>query len=327
MGNSIKYLTGLFVIQIALSVLLLANRESLTAFEPNEAMLPFQASSVSSIAITGPNGEEVSLKKDGGAWKVANKFNFPAAEGRISKLLDKLTELKKSWPVGTTERAAKQFKVAADDFERRLQLETSGGNKHTIYFGNSPAFKKIHARVDGEDESYALEFGSHEANVEATHWLDRELLALKAEEITSVKLPNFEITQADGKFSIAGIKESEEVNSEKLNPLLNTIKSQSFSDVLGTEAKDEFKLDEKYLEYTVKKGDEALTFTYTGPFEESSYVLKVSSLPYYFKVGNTAITELKEATRTEMITEKEAEEPKAPEANEEAAAETEEGSG
>lgn len=83
---------------------------------------------------------------------------------KATALLTALLREPPGYPIAATERAARRFSVAGDDFERYVTL-LSGKEIGSLYMDTSPSFREVHALREGDDAIYVLSFNSFDAPV------------------------------------------------------------------------------------------------------------------------------------------------------------------
>ena len=149
-------------------------------------LLAFDKAAADRVVVEGPAGAKVELAKADGAWKVASRGGFPADAGKVERLLDRLASLKRTDPVATSTEAARRFKVADADFERRVAIEANGKPIATALFGTTAAMRSVHARVAGAGEVQLVDFAPWETPAAPDEWIDRGVLRIPRDEIEAV---------------------------------------------------------------------------------------------------------------------------------------------
>lgn len=302
MKKWITILSALLILQIVLAVSLNLAREDYRAFDPQEKLLSFDAGTVDGIQIDGEGEEGLVLKKRDGLWQLPALSGFPADQGSVDRLLEKLAGLEKGWPVATTAGAARRFKVAEAAFERRLTLSQGGETRATLYVGTSPGFRKVHVRVPDQDDIHAVEFSAFEAGVKPGDWTDKAALAHKAADILRAELPGFTLQRQDGRLTVDGLREGEETVEDEAKRLLDGLSGLRIRAVLGTEAKPEYRQGEPALRYTLGLGSgEAQTYVFSKPEGGDHYVLKASHRDEFFSVDAWTVDRIEEVTRDTLV--------------------------
>ncbi|MGQ4808998.1 hypothetical protein NKDENANG_02393 [Candidatus Entotheonellaceae bacterium PAL068K] len=302
MKKWITILSGLLVLQIAVTVGVNLSRENYGAFVPEEKLLSFDAGALNRIRIDGDADQHLVLNKQEGQWRLPELNGFQADQSSVERLLEQLAGLEKGWPVATTTGAAKRFKVAAASFERKVTLSQNGETQATLYVGTSPGFRKVHVRVPDENDVYAVEFSAFEAGVQLEDWLDKAVLTHKADDIRRAELPGFTLQRQDDGLVVQGLAADEETVEDEAKRLLDAIAGLRIRAVLGTEDKPEYRQDEPALRYLLGfETAEAQTYVFSKPTDADYYVLKASHRDEYFKVDTGIVDRLEKVTRDTLV--------------------------
>jgi hypothetical protein len=314
MTKRIIILGGLLVLQIAVAVGLNVSKQDYRTFELEENLLSFDAEAVDRIRIDGDADTHVILHKQDNQWRLPGLHDFPADQGNVKHLIERLAQLKKGWPVATTPGAAKRFKVAETSFERKLTLSQSEEALATLYVGTSPGFRKVHVRLPVEDDVYAVEFNTYEVGVKPEDWIDKAILTHPADDIQRVELPGFTLQQQDDKLEVVGLAEDEETIKDEAKRLLDHIAELNIRAVLDPDSASDHPQDTPELRYTLAlKSGETQTYAFSKPQDKDAdyYVLTASPRDESFQVDTWSVDQIKGATRDKLVRKK-TKEPEAP---------------
>ncbi len=172
MNTRIGLLGGVLAAQILiLAVLLIAGGSG--ANEQAAGLLPFTPAQAKSLGIATAD-DQVRLSRSDDGWQLED--GLPADSGKVGEVLEKLAKVSAAWPVATSAASAERFEVTEENFQRRLVIASEGDETATLYLGSSPGYRRVHARADGADEVYSIDFSNYEAPADADHWLDKQLL-------------------------------------------------------------------------------------------------------------------------------------------------------
>lgn len=181
MNSRIGLLAALLAVQLVLvGIALFAGGRD----EAGDAFLGLDPEAVTGLSISGDEADGVVLARTTEGWRVGE---LPADSDKITDVIDKLTGGTPSWPVATSEDSRTRFEVTAEKHQRRVDFEGEDGVLATVYLGTSPGYRRVHARRDGDDEVYSIDFAVHELPADTDDWLDRRLLASTG--IRRVELP------------------------------------------------------------------------------------------------------------------------------------------
>jgi hypothetical protein len=291
-------------------------------------LLAVDTQSVDTVRIDGDEQSVVLARGDDG-W-VVQSMDFPAQADRVNDLLDTLASLNKGWPVATTEEAAERFKVAEDDYKRKITLLKGDEALGELYIGSSPGVRKVHARAAGDNNIHSIEFNLADAGVETDAWADKGILQREAEGIARVELSNgITLERREDKVVVAGLGENERTDTAEAEKLLNSVAGIRIRKVLGKETDPEWGLDEPVhtIALTPKEG-ESVRYAFgerangdgdgDGDAEQAgagNYVLKSSGNAHYFEVARPTVDNIFNTERDKLVRPAEDAEPAGQDAN------------
>ena len=301
MRRWISILSGLLVVQLVLAAVVNLTGEEYGAFEPEARLLVFDRQTVDGLRLE--DGENILvLEKRDGKWLLPDNGGFPAEQAGVDRLLHKLDGMKKGWPVATTSGAARRFKVADGQFERKLSLSSGETTLAELYVGTSPGFRKVHVRPADEKAVFAADFNTWEASTKVDDWIDKAILELDEKRVVRVEMPGLALQREDGELHLADLAEGEETNPDGVATLTRKLFGLRIQSVLGTESIPEYRQEAPELEIRVmREADDILSYRFSRPEEASYYVLKRSDLDHYFKVAEFAVDPIKETARDKLV--------------------------
>jgi len=294
----------LLVVQLILAAYLHLRGGGFGAVLPDQPLVEFDVAAVDRLVITDGTGAGVELVKQDGGWRLPGHFDFPASGPKVEALVKDLQGLRTRLPVATTPDAFARFKVAPEQFERRIAFNQGDKELALLYLGDSPGFKRLFARDAKAESLFEVAYSAHQAGAKASDWTDKGLLAISPDQITGLDLNGLRLTkepQGDQEsWRIEG--ESAEVDQAKAGELARAAANLSFLEVLGTEAKPEYGLDVPAVRLTLKfKEGEPREVLIAKLGEGKDYVLKAAHQPWYFKVGDWTVQGLKDASRETLV--------------------------
>jgi Domain of unknown function (DUF4340) len=131
---------------------------------------------VDEIHINDDQDNLTILLRTADGWILPNEGDLPADASRVQELLAGLSPQRNLTPVAQTAAARQRFQVASYHYQRRVVIFAKGQLMDTVYLGTAPGYRKIHARNDGAEQIYSINFNGYDAPAESTAWLDRSLL-------------------------------------------------------------------------------------------------------------------------------------------------------
>jgi len=288
----IRTLALLLVVQLALVAAVYwpgepsgVTRSTLLAVSPEEI-----------LAVTVQNSGDESIKltraSATSAWQLAS--GLPADETKMVSLMDALAGQNPGYPVATSTGAAERFEVDDDVFEKRLQFSDAAGNETTVFLGSSPSFRKVHARIAGENEIFTLELNSFDAPTTSDQWLDQSLLATTAVNSVQIDDVSFELTDDEWVRTDGGA-----IDSDAASQLINGLGGLRVSGVVANDD-DAAARAEPVVTLNLNSGDApetvASTLTVLKDEDEERYFLSSSRFAQRFDTSSYDAERLIEAT-------------------------------
>ncbi len=302
MSRSIKLLLLLLILQAGLAVWVNVPSDDTGAFEADKSLLAVDAGSMDAVTIEEQNKPTLRIARMDGGWVLADKSDFPVLPAKFEKFTDKLLNAKRSWPVGKTLVAARQFKVTPVRFERRVRFLRGTEVLGDVFLGSSPGFRRVHARLDGDEHTYAIDFNAFDAPAEADRWYDTEILKTAVEDIARIDLGVYALKAREDGFQVEGLRENERTDDEGVRKVVERVSEVGFIDVLFKDGKTLFDAGKQVLEYTIEMKEGApVTHTVVAPEEGDDYILKSSAHPHYFKVVRDRFNELRDTSRVQLV--------------------------
>jgi len=301
-GNLIKLLIALLVVQIGLVAWVNRSSDQLDTFSATEPLLNVDAADVDRLIIDEQGKASLVIKREGGQWVLPDQGGFPVSAKKLDGFLKKLLATQSSWPVGRTQVAARQLKVGEDEFERKIRLLNKDGVLGEIYLGSSPGFRKVHARLDGAANTYAIDFNAFDAPTNPADWYDRDFLRLTGADLERIDMGAYALIRGEKGFELEGLAADEQTNMATADQVVRAVTTLVFTDELGEKGKETFERSELVLQFTVKAKDgESVEYTVVSPEEADHYVLKASKYPYHFKVGKKKFDDLRGVDRLQLV--------------------------
>lgn len=306
-----QILVGILALQFVVAAIVLWPRAAATG--ESERLFPdVEAERVTSLAITGADGQSIKLARAGDEWVLPDAGDYPVEEGKAPALLDKIAGLETGRLVTQTSGSHKRLGVAEDGFERLVELELDDGTHHRLYVGTSPSFSVIHVRADGQDEVYlASDLSTIDVGVLATDWTGRNYLSVPRDQVVTLTLENengrFEFSKEGDVWTMQGLAEDEILNEAAVQTLLSRATSVSMLRPLGQEEMAEYGLENPSATVTLRTrseggGEKVYTLRVGAQDpEDNSYVLISSESPYYVQVSEFVVKDLVEKVRDGLL--------------------------
>ena len=176
-----RNLTVLLIAQLLLALWLFSSNNDDIVSEP---LLP-QLAQADVLELSSKDSDGIlQLQKQGNNWRLADT-TLPVSQSKIDNVLRDLTAVRTGWPVAQSSAAQSRFSVSADTFEQKLTLKRGDTELATLYLGDSPAFRQLYLRKDGDDAIYKAALNRFELSADESAWLDKQLLRLPVVESLS----------------------------------------------------------------------------------------------------------------------------------------------
>jgi len=299
--QSLALLAVLLLVQLALAAMLYLRAGGFGAVQPDQPLVAFDAAAVDRLVITDGTGARVELVKRDGGWRLPGHFAFPASAAKVEALINDLHGLRTRLPVASSPDAFGRFKVATDQFERRIAFQQGDRELALLYLGDSPGFKRLFARNAQAQSVFEVGYSAYQASTKASDWTDKGLLTFPPDQITGLALNGLRLVKdkqgdQEERWRIEG--EGTTVDQAKATKLVRAAANLSFVEVLGTEARPEYGLDAPELRLTLElKEGEPRELLIARLGEGKDFVLKATHQPWYFKVGDWTALALTDAYR------------------------------
>lgn len=337
MKTMISILAVVAVVQVGLAVWAFSGKTQLSGQAASSALLNFDKAQVDQVVIRGDD-KTIELSKQDGLWQTAEAF--PLDAGKMDSLLDKLASLKYGLPVATSAESLKRFKVADDEFERRVLLKKSGDTVAELFLGTGSGVRKSHLRNADQQAVYVAEIGSYDVPVAVDEWQDKTLLQVAKDDVIGIKLGDLSLSLIEEKpdtpaaaakesatstspkpklWKADSLAEGQQLDQSAINQALSSFDSLRISKVLGKEAKPEYQLDkpEVTVSLTFKGGKRDYQLAKIKDSEE--YVVKATDREEYFELssftGKTLVERVSQEAWVSEPEQEEAAEVKEPEAD------------
>ncbi|MGH8475950.1 MAG: DUF4340 domain-containing protein [Methylococcales bacterium] len=301
MTRQTQVLSILLGVQIVLAAILYFTEADIGAFVSNEKLLGLQFDVLTKIAIEEAPNTTLVLEKQNQNWKLPGYFGFPASREKLDRIFKNMLDKNVDWPVATTASAGQRFKVASDSFERKLTFSSASASE-ILYLGTSPGFKKIHARIDGKNDIYAIEFSAYQASTKPIDWADQSILHVPRDEIDAIEIAGLRLQRDKHKFALEGLDPMEETVDSEAQTLLSNVSSLGFQEVLGNKDDPAYQLDKPALVFSlVKKDNQKIEYRYGRLKDKEDYVLKASGSDYYFLIPKYNVDTLSGFDRKKLV--------------------------
>lgn len=154
-------------------------------------------------------GERLQLVKKQGEWQLPDLHHEPASPSKVSALLSELAQAELVWPIADSTTSHARLDVAADQFQWKVTLKNAE-QYQTIYFGQSPAFKQLYVRRDGENAIFQQSINTADWSTEPSDWFDSQQLQLT--QISHIRMNQYELIKQQENWQLLHSDATQTVN-------------------------------------------------------------------------------------------------------------------
>jgi hypothetical protein len=290
-------LAAVLVLQLAVALLMGGGR-SMAPAAVDVPLLNLEMDAVSAIEISTADGDSVRLERSGDGWVLPVLDGFPASGSRVDSMLEDLAGLKRPLPVATSAEAQRRFRVAEDAFERRLVLRGEGGET-TLMVGDSPGFRRLFARIAGEDAVYDLRLALFDLGATADDWIDRGRLQFDRGEISRISADDWTLVRGEEGWSLEGTDAP--VDSAVADELASAVATVSYTSVLGPDSDTDDDLDDPARVITIEHAGGERRYRLASIADSEDYVLKRDDEPYVYRLSAFDAETLVDTDRARLL--------------------------
>ncbi len=286
MRTWLTILGGLLALQVALALGLWLGDGDDAALAEGAPLAQFSPEGVRAIEIAGSDDAQVRLERGDDGWRIPAADDFPAAQSDVEALLNGLDGFDDRLPVARSEAARERFRVADEQFERRVRLIGSDGPVATILFGQSAGPDRVYARAAGGSMIYEVGFALRRASADATDWYDGDVAGVPMGEVMEVRLPDFRLRRGDASGTWLALPDGGEVQRAargKATQLVGRVAQPALEGVARGDAPSR----DPELAYTITTREGGtVRFAYYRATEGEAVHLHRSDQPWRYRVSN-----------------------------------------
>ena len=296
-GN--KILAGLLVLQVVLLVVVFWPRSSDAA---GGKLFPgLEAVNVTAVTISDSDGRSIRLARTPFGCVLPEADDYPCEENRLPDFLTRVEDITKTSLVAETKASHARLKVAEDEFERLIELDTAEGERYRLYLGTSPRTGSGHVRADGQNRVYlAPSLSAAVSPVEASFWVDPGYIKINPNDVVSFTQDNpqgeFRLERNDEQgWVIAGADDDIALDQEKVTSLVGKLATLQLLRPLGKEELESYFPPNAPTTVTVNTGagnGGEIVLRIGAKFDdEAAFVVKSSKSPYYVLMSEDAVAD------------------------------------
>lgn len=300
MSNLKVILSSLLVIQLLLAGGLYLSGKKTSEFEQVRPLVNYEADALQALSIYDESAD-IRLQRRGATWFLASHANLPADAEKVEDVLAKLFDIQVNWPVASSSASHERFEVGEAQFQRKLVLEQVDGELTTVFMGTSPGYRNVHARLQSDNEVYAVPLATHDFPVKSQDWLDKSVLQVS--DVRRIKGHDYELASGEDEqwvlVSDTIVEQNpeqapSELDKQKVEDLVTLFTSLQVQDV-ATELSLENPIEVVVFE-------EKNTWTYQFAKQGDEYFVSRNDLVPVFKIRQADFEKVSRATRNHFAT-------------------------
>ncbi|MEA3640167.1 MAG: DUF4340 domain-containing protein [Lamprobacter sp.] len=183
LNPAVSLMITLLVAQLVAALVLAGN--TIRSNIDHAPLLALSSEQITRILIRSAD-EHVELAHAAEGWVLPALADFPADADKVDQLLSRLMALQRPLPVGASSETQQRLKVADDNAERRIRLLGDAGELAQILLGDSSGFRRLYARLAGEEAVYDLPLANVQITSDSDDWVRHDQLWLDAEAILRI---------------------------------------------------------------------------------------------------------------------------------------------
>lgn len=229
----------------------------------------------------------ITLVKKNDIWTLKDKFDFPANQEKISKILDAILVPQNLRLTGKTNNALKKFKLDENNYIETIDL-ISKDKTDTLILGDTPEFKKIYIRNKKDSNSYILDLAKFDLDTNIKNWYLKDILGINKNLVKRFVFSTFSIIKKDNEFVIENVDSMKDIKKEPFDFLLNQLFNISFLDIISKN-----KIDDKTPLFTIEVQKEDNTKMVLKFLKSNDlYIMKISTMPWDFSISKNLFNAL-----------------------------------
>lgn len=303
MGKIFAIIAGLLATVVIAAITVTIHETEVRDARKHEAMFEIAPAAVDAIVIEGPSDERLVLARRGDGWVLPDLGDFPADAREVDDMLTRLLAVESNLPLGSGAEVLRRYKLADDDFERRVTLRSADETLATLYLGTPEGPRQVHLRRAGDATAYSVPFGLYDASFSENDWFDRGFLQVAADDIASIEVNGLRLVhEADKSWRLDATDDTAGLQpgaAAKLAGLLAGLRVESF---LADETVPDYALDTPQLLLTLTRKDGTRIEYRLGKTDlQKDYSLKVSTRPEHFHLSVYAAHKLLDAAGRDAL--------------------------
>ena len=295
MSKHITTLSALFLLQLIIAGLLFSTNSGMQSNINPQSLVHMDKNELNQIQIIAKDTELI-LTKHEGDWRLKEYPELPLLASKITSLTSELTDTQVTWPVTRTASSHERFKVAEDNFEKRIVFTDKNNNKHELLLGESPSYKQLYVRDADGDEVFSIEYSAYQLSTKASDWLDKSLLSING--ISKVSHSSVNLEKHDNEWQLTSptkLNDQQSLNTESITDLVNQLTSLTVSGI----AEETYEATNKLIIHDDKNTE----YIYSFAANNDNYFVKRNDINQWFTIPKLKFETLANVSVDKFISE------------------------
>lgn len=295
MNRTNQILSILLIAQIIIGVVVFWPRQAASQGEAGPLLADFDPAQIDRVEITDNEGNTILMAQQGEEWVMPNADDFPVQGEKVTTLLESVEKVQSDRLVTRTEASHDRLQVAADNFNRLLEM--SNGESYKLYIGSAGGAGATHVRPADRSEVFLTpELTAWDVNARASAWIDTLYFSLPVTAPVSLTLENangvLHFEKENDAWTMQELPAGETFNETAFSSMLNQAVSVRMARPIGQSEQDWFNLDNPRATVTLQTPTDTYTLRVGGKeVDTAQFVFSSSDSDYYVWVdeftGNT----------------------------------------
>lgn len=298
MQRAVPILAILLVGQLALAVWLNAGTGDP---QPSQSrpLAQFDSEAIDTVRITMGDGTSLDIERVDGSWQLPAADGFPAKPSKVEQLLGQMNGLGGGLPVAHSEAARERYRLANQQFERRITLMAGDETVADVFFGESAGTGRVYARAQGRERIYEAQFPMWQTTAQASRWYDQSVLAVKSADVRRIELADFSLRRGDGgdRWQVDSGDTREAASSDQASQLVQDLARPEIEGVAKAEPPQR-EPDQGYTVVTANGSE--IRFDYFDSDDGSVHLYR-SDQPWRYEVAQQQIARIDNSTPDKLL--------------------------
>ncbi len=277
MNKNIPILSGLLLLQLVFAGVLFSTDSDQGGNDESKFLVNINSNELSQIKIIDSDAQLV-FSNLGSKWRLEGYPELELLNNKVKSLTEDLSSTKVTWPITRTHSSHERFKVASDQFEKKVVFSDKDGNEQTLLLGNAPNFKQLYVRNVNQDDVFSIEYSNYQLSTDADDWLDKSLLAIN--DISKISHAAINLEKGNDNWQVAPpstLADQQTIDTTSIENFVNQLTTLSVSGI----AEDSINASNKLTVHD-QQGNK---FVYFFASNDEQYFVKREDIDQWFTIA------------------------------------------